>query len=610
MQLYAHAFIRMAAMRRAASFLKSWLMASGFMAAPLVAAALLAGTAGQLQAAVTGIHPGYAIEKIRPAGMTWPIGDMDFFSNGDMAVASWKDPYDVYIVKNATGAAGGATLSLFAQGLSETLGLVVVHDTVFVMQKDELTALIDNDKDGVADEYRTIADRFSKSTMEKEYAGGLTYDGTYFYAAFGDQTVTSGTAVDPMMPGRLNGALRFSRDGTVTPYAGGFRVPLGVGSAYGEMWTTENQGGYRPSNALYNIREKRWYGRPVNPPSAFQPGPYVKIPDPSTFFQPAVWMPYAMAGGYSPGNPLQLKDGPFKGQILVPDASTSGTGICRNFIEKVKGEYQGATIPFSKKTGAGGFEQGVVLRIKYGPDGAIYCGANGADGAGWGRFTHIGLDRLKLSGKTVMDIQALRNLDANTMEFEFTKPLGDAAGADLKADLAGTKWREEPQEPYGGGHMLDKAALAISSAIVSADKLRLTVKVAGLTQGGWVHDFKLTGITAADGEALWGNEAWYTLNNFGPADAVPDAVAPRNWSDRGKDRPFILSRNGEGYRLRIAVPYNRSYRITVTDPRGRVQAMREGTGNGEISLAVPERSGLLILKFISGSETFSQLLTR
>src|SRR3954468_5590551 len=112
--------------------------------------------------AVTGIHPSYTIEKVRPSAMTWPIGDMDFFSNGDMAVASWKDPYDIYIVKGATGPAGAATITTFARGLSETLGVVVVHDTVFVMQKDELTALIDNDKDGVADEYRTIANRFSK----------------------------------------------------------------------------------------------------------------------------------------------------------------------------------------------------------------------------------------------------------------------------------------------------------------------------------------------------------------------------------------------------------------------------------------------------------------
>ena len=566
--------------------------------------------AAGLHAAVTGINPVYSIEKIRPAAMTWPIGDMDFLSNGDMVVASWKDPYDVYLVKGATGPAGSATMTTFARGLSETLGMVIVHDTVFVMQKDELTALIDNDKDGVADEYRTIANRFSKSTMEKEYAGGLAYDGQYFYSAFGDQTINSGTAVDPMMAGRLNGALRFSRDGTVYPYAGGFRVPLGVGWAYGELWTTENQGGYRPSNALYNIREKRWYGRPVNPPSVYQPGPYVKIPDKSTFRQAAVWMPYASIGGYSPGNPLVLTDGPYKGQILVPDASTSGAGICRNFMEKVKGEWQGATLGFSKNSGAGGFEQGVVLRIKYGPDGAIYAGANGADGAGWGRFTHIGMDRLKLSGKTVMDILALRNLDAGTMEFEFTKPLSAAAGADLKGNVTGNKWWEQPQETYGGGHNMGKTALTIALALVSADKRKLTVKVGGLADGGWVHDFKLAGITAADGETLWADEAAYTLNNFGPAEELPNPVAAREPVRAEGIPPFGLTLNGRSLSLKVDVRAGQAWRSELRDLGGRIVASRHGVGNGKVTLEAPAGAGILVLEFRAGTRSYASLVAR
>ena len=578
--------------------------------ATLLATVLLAFGAADLRAAVTGVNPAYAAEKIRPAAMTWPIGDMDFFSNGDMAAASWKDPYDVYIIKNATGPAGQATVTTFARGLSETLGMVIVHDTVFVMQKDEVTALIDNDKDGVADEYRTIANRFSKSTMEKEYAGGLAYDGTYFYGAFGDQTIVSGTAVDPMMPGRLNGALRFSRDGTVYPYAGGFRVPLGVGMAFGELWTTENQGGFRPSNPLYNIREKRWYGRPINPPSVYQPGPYVKIPDKATFRQAAVWMPYGSIGGYSPGNLLALKDGPYKGQILVPDASTSGMGICRNFIEKVKGEYQGACMGFSKKSGAGGFEQGVVLRIKYGPDGAIYAGANGADGAGWGRFTHIGMDRLKLSGKLVMDILAVRNLDNGTMEFEFTKTISNAAGADLKGNITGQKWWEQPQETYGGGHNMGKTALTISSAMVSADKKKLVVKVGGLSDGGWVHDFKLTGITSADGETLWADEAFYTLNNFGPAEALPDPVSSRLPDWEAGEPPFAIRRAGSDLVLAVSVPAGMAYRAELRDLSGKLISARVGMGNGEVTLPAQAGNGMLFLQFRAGGRSYAKRLMR
>lgn len=559
------------------------------------------------QAAVNGIHPDYVAESIRPGNMTWPLGDIAFFSNGDMAAASWTDPYGVFIIKNATGS-GKGTMTEFASGLTETLGMVIVHDTIFVMQKDELTELIDHDGDGKADEYRTVANRFSKSTMEKEYAGGLAYDGQYFYSAFGDQTINSGTAVDPMMPGRLNGALRFSRDGTVYPYAGGFRVPLGVAWIYGEMWTTENQGGYRPSNPLYNVRDKRWYGRPVNPPSVYQPGPYVKIPDKNSFYQAAVWMPYKEGGGASPGNPMVISKGPFAGQILVGDASTSGGGICRNFIEKVKGEYQGATLWFSRKTGAGGFEEQVVMRLKEGPDGSIYCGANGADGSNWGRVTHKGLDRLKLSGKNVMDILAVRNMGPNTMEFEFTKPLNASLGDDIKGHITGNKWWEEPQETYGGGHKMGAAGLTISAAAVSADRKKVSVTVSGLSDKGWVHHFAFTGVSSSDNEAPWSNEAWYTLNNFGPAEALPDPVAVP--AAPGENPMKIVSAAGGEVTLQVNLPEHVTFAAQLVDLRGRVYASRLGSGRAEIQLAGPALAGVYIVKLSAGNKVYSQLITR
>jgi hypothetical protein len=47
---------------------------------------------------VNKIHPNYTLEKIRPTAMNWPIGAMDFLSDGRMVVTSWKDPYGVFIL--------------------------------------------------------------------------------------------------------------------------------------------------------------------------------------------------------------------------------------------------------------------------------------------------------------------------------------------------------------------------------------------------------------------------------------------------------------------------------------------------------------------------------
>src|SRR4051812_40807516 len=151
-------------------------------------------------APVAGAHPSFTITDIRPstgttsaAGVPWPntggalafpIGAMDFMSDGRLVVTSWRDPYEVFIVsKEIIGAnPKSATVTKFATGLSEALGLKVVNDSIYVLEKDQVTLLLDNDKDGMADEYRAISYDWTKSVNSKEYAMGLPFDGTWFYA--------------------------------------------------------------------------------------------------------------------------------------------------------------------------------------------------------------------------------------------------------------------------------------------------------------------------------------------------------------------------------------------------------------------------------------------
>ena len=45
-----------------------------------------------------------------------------------------------------------------ASGLAEPLGMEVVDGEIYVLQKHELTKLIDHDGDGVMDEYKVICD--------------------------------------------------------------------------------------------------------------------------------------------------------------------------------------------------------------------------------------------------------------------------------------------------------------------------------------------------------------------------------------------------------------------------------------------------------------------
>jgi cytochrome c len=550
------------------------------------------------------LHPGYTLENIRPAGMDFPVGAMDFLSDGSLVVTSWKDPYGVFILRNATGPKEGITLSEFATGLTESLGLKVVDDRIYVLQKDELTLLEDTDKDGKADLYKTIASDWTKSVMEKEYAVGLVWDGKYFYGAFGDPTRNGGDAVNPAPAGRQNGVLQMDLDGKVTPFSGGMRVPGGLAMAYGEIWATENQGGYRPSNPLYAIRKGLWYGRPINPPSVFQPIAYREFPDDGPhkplFAPAAIWMPYNEAGGKSPGNPVVIPDGPYKGQLLIGDATFAYGGISRQFLEKVGDLWQGATFHFTQ-----GLDQRVAYRTVFGPDGALYVGANGSNSSDWGRNTYKGLQRLKPSGQTVFDMVAVRSTGPNTFAFEFTKPLDASLGPDVAKYLEASKWWERPQEKYGFGHKTDQTALAPASAKVGADRKTVTVTLPNLTED-WVYYFhwKDDALTSG-GEKLWGTEAWYTLNHFGPG--VVSAADPR---EQPGVIPFHLAgRSASGIKVKMALPADIRFEIRVADLGGRAHVVRSGRGREDIDLPLASLPrGVYALEVRTGARSYSRLI--
>jgi len=70
------------------------------------------------------------------------------------------DPNDIKVTK-------------IAEGLAEPLGLTVVDDEIYVMQKQELTKLVDNNGDELIDEYHTISDDWQVSANFHEFGFGM-----------------------------------------------------------------------------------------------------------------------------------------------------------------------------------------------------------------------------------------------------------------------------------------------------------------------------------------------------------------------------------------------------------------------------------------------------
>ena len=78
---------------------------------------------------------------------------MDFLSDGRLVVSTWDAEGGIYILDHVdSGDASKIGVKKIAQGLAEPLGVKVVEDTIYVLQKQELTKLIDHDGDEIIDE--------------------------------------------------------------------------------------------------------------------------------------------------------------------------------------------------------------------------------------------------------------------------------------------------------------------------------------------------------------------------------------------------------------------------------------------------------------------------
>ncbi|MDA7618758.1 hypothetical protein N8703_05585, partial [Verrucomicrobia bacterium] len=93
---------------------------------------------------------GYIVETVPiPAQITLGVGGLAFAPDGALFVTTREG--QVWRLENEKW-------SLFADGLHEVLGIYIdpVTSDTWVMQRPELTQLIDEDGDGVADVYRTV----------------------------------------------------------------------------------------------------------------------------------------------------------------------------------------------------------------------------------------------------------------------------------------------------------------------------------------------------------------------------------------------------------------------------------------------------------------------
>jgi glucose/arabinose dehydrogenase len=457
----------------------------------------------------------YGLVEIEPPpGVVLEGTGLRFLPDGRLAVATRRGY--VYLVTNpASPRREEIKFQRFAQGLQEPLGLGVVDGKLVVVNRGELTCLLDLDGDNQVDRQENLCNLWGLTGNYHEYAYGLAEDRKKNLYVSLNLTFGSG-GPSSVVPYR-GCVVRITPGGELQPVCCGLRSPNGIGAnAEGDVFVTDNQGDWIPACPLYHVEQGRYFGHPaslrwhaatlgkkgapIEEPTSDKVDPKPEsIPERTL---PAVYFPYDelcqsttdivcdTTGG---------KFGPFAGQLFVGEM-TKGL-IARVQLEKINGRYQGACFLFRRGCGA-------ANRMTFGPEGDLYLTRvnRGWGGGGLGD----GLARIEFHDIIPMEVHSI-HLQADGFELKFTKPLAPGAGEKID-DYRLEQYAYHHWKTYGSPK-IEQEKIDVSAVQVSDDRRSVRLTTHGL-KARKVCQFSFSRLPAEDGDVLLHAEAFYTLNEF------------------------------------------------------------------------------------------------
>ncbi len=199
----------------------------------------------------------------------------DFFKNGDAAVCAIDG--DVWRVSGLDGDLKTISWKRYATGLFQPLGLKIVDNTVYVLGRDQITRLHDDNGDNETDFYECFNNGCKIGKHVHEYTVCLETDpqGNFYYVKGnnGGQTEHDGSMI------------RVSKDGSKFEiFATGFRWPNGAGvGPDGTATVADQQGTWVPSSRLDIVKKGGFYG---------YMNAHHRETKPETYDGPLTWIPH------------------------------------------------------------------------------------------------------------------------------------------------------------------------------------------------------------------------------------------------------------------------------------------------------------------------------
>ncbi|MDN5201932.1 DUF1080 domain-containing protein [Fulvivirgaceae bacterium BMA10] len=436
------------------------------------------------------VHPSFNVFQAKPSEFHPRIGGIDFIDQDKMVICTWDSAGSVYILENYQAQDPDSIIvKQIASGLAEPLGIKMVDGEMYVLQKQELTKLIDTNGDEVIDEYRKVCDSWHVTSHYHEFAFGLVYRDGNFYA-----TLATDLGADYKNVKHRGKVVRISKDGSEVEFlAEGFRTPNGIAEGPdGALYVADNQGNWIPTSKIVRVEKGKFYG--------FKYADYDRVKDYEED-PPLAWLPHVEISN-SPSQPAILNLGPYQNQLIHGDVTHGG--IKRIFIDEVDGVKQGAAFRFIQGLDAG------INRIMWGPDGSLYAGGVGS-GGNWrheGRLWYA-LHRLTYNQQSTFEMLAVR-AKSDGMEIELTEPVV-ATTRLSKEDFEVQQYHYKATEQYGGPK-IGVEDLQVVSANLSDDRKKIFLEIEGIKEEKVVYVHVKNPFTSENNQSLWSTETWYTMN--------------------------------------------------------------------------------------------------
>lgn len=447
------------------------------------------------------VHPSFDLSTPRPKDFDPRVGGLAFRPNGHLVLCTWDPDGAVYDIEGVqSGDPTKVKVRRIAQGLSEPLGIEVIGNDIFVAQKQEITRLRDTDKDGIIDEYYALSSGFGVTANFHEFTFGFNHLGNYLFSNLALGINTGGRSTDKQNFDRGRVMKTNIKTGEFEFVASGLRTPNGAGkNAKGELFITDNQGDWLPSCKLIEVTNGAFYGN-----RSVEAEKYKGVKE----SLPVCWFPQGEIGN-STSQPAPFEYGPYKGQMMVGDVTHGG--LKRVFMERVNGRYQGTAFRLTQ-----GLEAG-INRVIVGPDQAIYVGGIGSTG-NWGQEgkERYGLQRLAYNGKVTFEMLKVLPMQ-NGAEIEFTESVQDNLLPEILSEWEVRHWHYVPTIEYGGPKVGEER-LPVKSVTWNKTRTKVFLEFSGVKPEDVVYFRLPMSLRGADGQMMWANEAWSTVN------AIPNRV--------------------------------------------------------------------------------------